>query len=333
MPEKAFIQEYNSMNALIDPILAAGFHPLCPYHWVKYGFITVVTLLSIFALLGIKNKYAQALVAAGIITVATSPTWVPFLMNKVTPPAQQVDIAKVVNPPPEDTSPSAATAPLESRTQHLLFALGASTETTTSCYIINLTEGKSAIIEAPIELRNAKTLHLHWDEERDLIFAIAGTASDAVDLYQIDPDSPAFVFIATLMDNAEPACSVLAGDALFASKEGSSDLHIAEYDLNTDEVRTHAMSADRTRHMYTEILHCTDGENVSKSTEKKLPEHWTLTSKPARGNKLNGTYASVFDQEEASHAIIWLDGDLSVEIIMETIFPIQAMGVVFTERD
>jgi len=321
------------MTALIDPILAAGFHPLCPYHWVKYGFIAIVTLLSIFAFLGIKNKYAQALIAAGIIAVATSPTWAPFLMNRPTPPVPNIETAESAPPSPENISPSATTAPQEFSAQHLLFALGSSSETTTSCYIINITEGTSSIIEAPLELRNAKSLHLHWDKDRDLIFAITGTASNEVNLYQINPENPSFKFIAPLMEDAEPACSVLVENALFASKAGTTDLKIAEYDLETDEIITHAMNSERTKLMYAQTLHCTDGKNVSESTEKKLPEHWSLTSKPTREKKINGTYASIFDPEQATHFIVWLNGNTTVEPIIETMFPIYAMGAVSIERD
>lgn len=333
LPEKFFIQEYISMNALIDPILAAGFHPLCPYHWVKYGFIAIVTLLSIFAFLGIKNKYAQALIAAGVITVATSPTWVPFLMNRATPPVPHIDITESAPSSTESISPNATTAPLESSTQHLLFALGSSTATTTSCYIINITEGTSTTIDAPLNLRNAKSLHLHWDKDRDLIFAIAGTASNSVDLYQVDPDNPSFKFVAPLMGNAEPACSVLTENALLISKAGTADLKIAEYDLDTDEVIIHAMNSEQTKLMYAHTLHCTDGKDFSKSTKEKLPEYWTLTSKPAQGKELNGTYASITDEEQSSCSIVWLDGDIPVEPVMETMFPINAMGIVSIERD
>lgn len=326
LPKKIFIQEYAFMNELIDPILAAGFHPLCPYHWVKYGFIAIVILLSIFAFLGIKNKYAQALITAGVITVATSPTW-------ATIPVPHIDITENAPSSTESISPNTTTAPLESSTQHLLFALGSSTATTTSCYIINITEGTSTTIDAHLNLRNAKSLHLHWDKDRDLIFAIAGTASNAVDLYQVDPDNPSFKFVAPLMENAEPACSVLTENALLISKAGTADLKIAEYDLDTDEVIIHAMNSEQTKLMHAHTLHCTDGNNFSKPTKEKLPEYWTLTSKPAQGKELNGTYASITDEEQFSYSIVWLDRDIPVEPVMETMFPINAMGIVSIERD
>lgn len=218
-------------------------------------------------------------------------------------------------------------------TQHLLFAVGSSSDTACSYYIIDTTTEAYTILEAPIELNNIDSLHLHWDAAHELIFALTSGKENIVDLYQIDPENPSFQFVASMGPVAPLGCSLLSESRLCASNRNIEKLLVSEYDLASNELMVYSIDSSHGQSMIDHACSCTDKDFISEAASPILPLHWIATSKPITSKFEEKTHIAIFDTQQASHYIAIFDSNNSLHALIETAFAIHTLGAITVEAE
>lgn len=323
------------MNLLIDPAFAAGFHPLCPYHYVKYGIIILSVLWGTFAVLGIQNKYLKSAITAGVFAIATSPTWFPLLQSRLTaqtvvqetqkacPFHTQAD-EKPLSPPSETSEPTP---------QNLLIALVSGGKKDPALYyqLIDVDTLESVTIEIPHKIEAATTLHLHWDPEQKVIWALVSAEEGPIHLYQIDPTEAFCEHITTLEYMAPLGCSARLHNQIFASTGEGGGLTIAKYDSELGSLEQRRLRPDSIEFMQSHAFLCTNKElllQTEKSVEAVLSDDWILIAQPATDQKTGNQFASILDAERDAYHIIQINKNNDIQLLAETDYPARAIGFV-----